>query len=55
LGAFPGSIVLPGNAAFTSFQFASAGSLPKLSGSLPAGDHGPLRSPAFNQASSFLR
>ena len=37
---------LPGSAALTSFQLSSAGSFEKLSGSLPAGVHGPLTSVA---------
>src|SRR5262245_3948512 len=44
---------LPGRLALTSFQFSSSGSLLNLAGSLPAGDHGPFTSLAFNHESSL--
>ena len=37
------------------FRAFSAGSFPKLAGSLPAGCHGPLMSAAFSQVSLFRR
>jgi hypothetical protein len=40
-------IDFPGSAALTSFQFSSAGSFLKLSGSVPAGDQDPFTSRAF--------
>ncbi len=49
------SAARPGRAAFTSFQLSSAGSLSKLSGSLPAGAHGPFSSAAFSHVPSLRR
>src|SRR4029450_12542161 len=48
-------MLFPGRFAFTSFQFSSAGNLPKLPGRLPAGAHWPFRSVAFSHASLFRR
>src|SRR5512145_2725436 len=45
----------PGTLAFTSLKLSSAGSLLKLCGSFPAGDHGPFRSAAVYQDDSFRR
>jgi hypothetical protein len=47
--------LLPGSAAFTSFQFSSAGSFEKLSGSLPAGVHGPSSFAALSHVDSLRR
>src|SRR4030095_12789685 len=55
LGTSAALMLFPGRFAFTSFQFSSAGNLPKLPGSLPAGAHGPFRSVAFSHASLFRR
>ena len=46
---------VPGRLALTSFQLSSAGSFVKLSGSLPAGDHGPFTSVALSQEASLRR
>src|SRR5262245_43031448 len=55
-GTADAATVLPGRLALTSFQLSSvAGSLVKLSGSLPAGDHGPFTSVAFSHVASFRR
>ena len=54
-GACLASMFFPGSAALTSFQLSSAGSLAKLSGSLPAGPHGPFTSDAFRKIPSLRR
>src|SRR3954470_19550873 len=48
-------VAFTGSAALTSFQLSSAGSFLKLSGSVPAGGHGPLTSVAFNHELSLRR
>src|SRR5436190_1952841 len=48
-GASLALIFLPGRLSLTSFQLASSGSFLKLSGSVPAGPHGPCRSIALSQ------
>src|SRR5215207_2604219 len=55
LGTAVAAIGLPGRLALTSFQLSSGGSFLKLSGSVPAGVHGPLTSAAFSQLASWRR
>src|SRR6476659_8278538 len=45
----------PGRLALTSFQFSSGGSFLKLSGSVPAGVHGPWTAVALSQTFSLRR
>src|SRR6476620_4468611 len=54
-GTADAATVFPGRLALTSFQFSSAGSFVKLSGSLPAGVHGPFTSVAFSHVSLFRK
>ncbi len=54
-GALSAETFFPGSLLLTSLKFSSAGSLVKLSGSGPAGVHGPLMSVAFSHESPASR